>query len=172
VFRRGALRSFLATAAVAILGRPAGALAQPPFAEPSTPSAVQDYQRAAEFLRQGSPDEATYWFYRGQLRFRIYLLAHPEEPPDRGRALFSSFQEVIGGPVNRYAFGDIPALVKVYDQVLAWHAANDEPSVPKALYPAAHEQARSGLERLRDRVIAERDGIREQRTKNGLPNRT
>lgn len=170
VFRRGALRSFLAAAAVAILGHPAGA--QPPFAEPSTPSAVQNYQRAAEFLRQGSPDEAIYWFYRGQLRFRIYLLAHPEEPPDRGRALFSSFQEVIGGPVNRYAFCDIPALVKVCDQVLAWHAANDEPSVPKALYAAAHEQARSGLERLRDKVAAERDSIREQRTKNGLPNRT
>ncbi len=115
MFRRGALRSFLAAAVVAVLGRPAEVLAQPAFAEPSTLPAVQDYLRAAEFLRQGSPDKATYWFYRGQLRFRIYLLAHLEEPPDRGRALFSSLQEMIGGPVNRYAFGDIPALVKVYD---------------------------------------------------------
>ncbi len=56
--------------------------------------------------------------------------------------------------------------------MLAWHAANDKPSVPKALYPEAHEQARSGLERLRGKVIAERGSIREQRTRNGLPNRT
>ena len=167
--RRAVLRSVLA---IAVFGQPAAGLAQPPFGWSATPSAVDDYQRAAVFLRQGSLDEAAYGFHRGQLRLRICLLAHPEEPVGQGRALFSAFQEVIGRPVNEYAFGDIHELVEVHDQVLAWHAANDDPFVPKAQYPAAHQQARAGLEKLCSQVIAERDQIHEQRTKNRLPNRT
>ena len=47
--------------------------------------------------------------------------------PDADPALFASLSEVVGRPINEYAFGDIPALAATIDRVLAWHAANDDP---------------------------------------------
>lgn len=152
------------------LGRSGSTLAQ--LAEPMTPSPADDYQKTAELLRAGRPDLATYWFYRAQLRARIHLLAHPELPPDGLPALLASYYDLLGRPVNQYAFGDIPALVAVMDRVLAWHDAYDDPFTPKRRYAAAHERIRAGLVGLRNQTLSEQDRIREQRRQNGLPNRS
>lgn len=151
------------------LGRSRSVKAQP--AEPMTASPLEDYERTAELLRAGRPDAATYWFYRAQLRARIHLFAHPDLPPDGLPALAASFNDVLGTPVNEYAFGDVPALVAVIDRVLAWQAANDDPFTPKSRYAAAHQRIRAGLVGLRNQVLSDQDQIRTKRRQNGLPNR-
>ncbi len=123
-------------------------------------------------MKAGRPDEAVYWFYRGQLRYRIYLSAHPELPPDGEPAISASMNSMLGEPINRYAFGDISKLAATLGRVLAWHDANDDPFTPKAKFAAAHKQQRDGLAELRAKILAERGAIHEQRRKNGLPNRT
>ncbi len=160
----------LALAFVAVSG--ALAHGRPPSGPPSGPHPSEDYRRAADLFKRGQRGEAVYWLYRGQLRYRVHLAARPGLPPDGDPALFASLSEVVGRPINEWAFGDIPALAGTLGRVLAWHAANDDPFTPKAQFGSAHAQMRAGLEGLRSQVLAEQDQIRTQRRANGLPNRS
>lgn len=129
------------------------------------------YRRAADLLREGRRDEAVFVFYLGQLRFRTHLAARPELPRDRDAALFASLSEVVGRPVNEYAFGDIPALDRTLKAVMAYDAANPDAFTPPASYPQATRSIRIGLEQFRQKIVAEADQIRAARIRNGLANR-
>lgn len=131
-----------------------------------------DYQRAIALFGNGKRDEATYWFYRGQMRFRIHLAARPGMPQDGDPALFASLSDMVERPVNEWAFGDVAGVAAILGRVLAWHAANDDAFTPKAQFPVAHAQVRAGLESFRASILADRGSIRAERTRNGLPNRT
>ena len=125
------------------------------------------YVLAKKLFEQGERDEAVFWFYAGQLRYRAYLSGHPQLPRDGDPALFASLSEVVGKPINVYAFGDIPALAKTIDRVLAWDV-----SQPDAFNKAPErEQSRNGLSGMKAHVEATADEIRATRTKNGLENR-
>jgi hypothetical protein len=64
----------------------------------------------------GKRDEAVFWFYAGQLRYRVYLLVNKDKlEPSGDPAVFASLSEEIGRPLNEYAFGDIPQLAKTID---------------------------------------------------------
>jgi hypothetical protein len=59
------------------------------------------YTLAAKLFRyDATKTEAVFWFYVGQIRYRYYLAANPTLPPDGDPALFASFSEVIGRPIN------------------------------------------------------------------------
>jgi hypothetical protein len=133
---------------------------------------AEDYKRAITLFQDGQREQAVYWFYRGQLRYRIHLRAHPELRPDGDPAVFASLSETVGRPINEYAFGDIPALAATINRVLAWHQANDDPFTPKARYPAAHAEISAGLEGMRTQILVQQDQIRAQRRAHGLPNRS
>ncbi len=117
------------------------------------------YALAKKLFEQGERDEAVFWFYAGQIRYRAYLLGNPKLPLDGDPALFASLSEVVGKPINVYAFGDIAGLVKSIDRALAWDAANPDP------YSKApeREQSRNGLSGLKAKVIATADEIRATR---------
>ncbi len=129
------------------------------------------YRRAADLFRAGRRDEAVFVFYLGQLRYRTHLAARPELPRDRDAAAFASLSEVVGRPVNEYAFGDIPALDRTLRAVMAYDAAHPDAFTPPDRYPQASRSVREGMERFRQRIVAERDSIRAQRVANGLANR-
>lgn len=129
-------------------------------------------QKAAELYRSRRHDEATFLYYLGQLRYRIYLRTHPDLPPDRDPALFSSLVEVVGRPVNEYAAGDIPSLVKIIQAVLDYDEANPDPFNPKAARSAQRADTRNGLADVMRGFSEKADDIRAQRAKNGLENRT
>ena len=52
----------------------------------------------------GRKDEAVFFFYLGQLRFRAHLLANRNGDPTGGRALFDALMSTMGPPINQYAF--------------------------------------------------------------------
>jgi hypothetical protein len=90
-----------------------------------------------EAIRSRQKDEAVFWFYAGQLRYRVYLLANKDKlKPSGDPALFASLSEEIGRPLNEYAFGDIPQLAKTIDAV---------PGVPLHSTPGCHAGAPSAL---------------------------
>ncbi len=128
-------------------------------------------QLAVEMTKRQLNDEAVYWFYVGQLRWRFDLLARPDQKPDEGPALFGSMMEVFGEPLNKYAFGDIPKLVATWDEVLAWDAAHDNGYTSKTRYAAAWMKSRDGLKGLRAKTLADRAEIERKRAENGLENR-
>ncbi|MEO1746017.1 MAG: hypothetical protein AAFR13_05750 [Pseudomonadota bacterium] len=128
-------------------------------------------QRAAELFGAGKRDEATYLYYVAQLRVRIYLEARPDLDPSGEPALAGALFDVVGRPINEWAFGDVDAVIAVMDRVLAWHAANDDQVTPKASNAQAHLTIVEGLRSFRDQIAADPEGIRAQRRANGLPNR-
>lgn len=129
------------------------------------------YRRAADLMRAGRRDEAVFVFYLGQLRYRTHLAARPDLPRDRDAALFASLSEVVGRPVNEYAFGDIAALERTLKAVLAYDAAKPDAFTPPAQFPQASRTVREGMEQFRVQIVAQRETIRAQRQANGLANR-
>lgn len=98
------------------------------------------YKKAAELFQNGQKDDAVFIFYLGQLRYRVHLQARRGElRPDADPALFASLSEVVGRPLNEYAFGDIPALVKTIDAVLAYDQKNPDRFTPPIRFAAAHQ---------------------------------
>ena len=129
------------------------------------------YILATKLFGAGAKDEAVFWFYAGQLRYRFHLGANPALPPSGDPALFASLTEVVGGPLNEYAFGDLPQLIGTIDKVLAWDEKVDNAFTPKAGHEAVLKEIRDGLLKMREYVKANGDQIRAQRKQNGLENR-
>jgi hypothetical protein len=129
------------------------------------------YILASRLYAANRKDEAVFWFYAGQLRYRIRLACHPDLAPDTEPALFGSLQETVGRPVNEYGFGDLTALPTTLERVLAWDAASRNGFEPKAACAAAIAEQRQGLGQLIAQIRANPDDIRRQRAANGLPNR-
>lgn len=126
------------------------------------------YALAKKLLLAGQRDEAVFWFYAGQIRYRAYLKFNPRLDPSGDPALFASLSEVVGRPINEYAFGHIPSLVAAVDRALAWDAAHADAYAPKG---PEREQVVDGLRAMKAQVLATADDIRKRRTANGLENR-
>lgn len=128
---------------------------------------VAYYVLASKLFQAGDRDEAVFWFYTGQIRWRARLMGNPQLPRDGEPALFSSMSEVVGRPINEYAFGDIPALAKAIDRALDWDSRHAD-RMNKA---PEREKSRSGLMGMKAHLLANADSIRETRSKSGLENR-
>jgi hypothetical protein len=157
----------------------ATALPRPAFAQ-TVPSAARAlngqhpaayYRKAAEMFQSGQKDDAVFVFYLGQLRYRTHLKARPDLKPDGDPALFGSLSEVVGKPVNEYAFGDLPKLDEILKAVLAYDRQNPDSFTSAAQFPSVHAQQREGMDSMRRQIVARADDIRRQRTTNGLENR-
>jgi len=127
------------------------------------------YMLAAKlFQNAATKEEAVFWFYVGQIRYRYYLAANPDLPPDGDPAVFTSFAEVIGRPINEYAGGVPDVWIAQMNRALEWDATHDNGFTPKTKSPEKYRQVRAGLVALRDRMAAMKDKIPELRRKNGL----
>ena len=130
------------------------------------------YFLAQKLFAANQKDDAVFWFYAGQLRYRVYLLANKDKlKPDGEPAVFGALTEEVGKPINEYAFGDIPQLTKTIDAVIAWDQSHDNALTPRDKYQSAYDQITAGLKQMRDQVVQQADSIRKARTKNGLENR-
>ena len=78
------------------------------------------YILASKLYDDGEADEAVFWLYAGQLRYRTHLSCQETGTTDADAALFGALSEVIGAEINRYAFGNLEQLTKTIDEVIAW----------------------------------------------------
>lgn len=123
-------------------------------------------------FKTGHRDDAVFLFYLGQLRFRVHLAARRSElRPDADPAVFSSLSEVVGRPINEYAFGDLPSLIRTIDAVLSYDLKYPDMFTPPAQYSNFHATVRNGLTAMRMPIQHNGDNIRAQRRRNGLENR-
>jgi hypothetical protein len=131
------------------------------------------YILAQKLFASGQKDEAVFWYYAGQLRYRVYLTVNKSKlDPSGDPAVFSALTEEIGRPLNEYAFGDIPRLAKTIDAVIAWDQSHDNALTPRDKYRTEYDQITAGLTQLRDSMIKNADSIRQQRSGAGLENRS
>jgi hypothetical protein len=131
------------------------------------------YILAGKLFTAGKRDDAVFWFYAGQLRYRVYLLVNKDKlEPSGDPTLFASLSEEIGRPLNEYAFGDIPQLAKTIDAVVAWDKSHSNALTPREKYRSEYHQIVAGLTQMRDEVVRKADSIRKTRAGNGLENRS
>lgn len=127
------------------------------------------YKLAAKlFHDDATKQEAVFWFYVGQLRYRYYLAATPNLKPDADPALFASLSEVVGRPINEFAGGKPDLWISEINHALEWDAAHDNGFTPKSKSPENYRQIRAGLVAMRDQLAATKDKLLETRRKNGL----
>lgn len=129
------------------------------------------YAEAGRLMQAGERDAAVFIFYLGQLHFRTHLAARPDLRRDGDPAAFAALSESIGRPVNEYAFGDMPALVRTLDAVIAYDRANPDPFTDPATFPEAARRTREGMAQYRANLAGRFDEIRRLRAANGLENR-
>lgn len=129
------------------------------------------YTLAARLFAANRKDEAVFWMYAGQLRYRIRLTCHPGLRPDIEPALYGSLQETVGRTINEYAGGDPAAWAAGVERARNWDAETRNGFEPKAPCAAAIAQQREGMGRLIEQLRADPDAIRRMRTQNGLPSR-
>jgi hypothetical protein len=97
------------------------------------------YVLAGKLFETGKKQEAVFWFYVGQLRYRVYLTANKGNPSS-DPALFASLSEEVGRPINEYAFGDIPQLAKMIDAVITWDRSDPNPLTPHDKYQSQYKE--------------------------------
>jgi len=129
------------------------------------------YVLATKLFETGRKDEAVFWFYAGQLRFRFRLLAHPDLDPSGEPALFASLGASLGPAINEYAFGDLESLHATLRRVLDWDATTENGDTSKVRFAEPWKQIRAGLAGMIDYIDQNGESIRKQRTANGLENR-
>ena len=127
----------------------------------SHPTALYAY--AARLFQEGKKDDAVFWFYAGQLRYRYLIAANPEIPEDQDPALMASLNDNLGQAINEWAGAHPVVWVKAMDRALEWDESHDNPITPKKDHEAALQGVRSGLEELRDTVVAHSNEISQER---------
>ena len=111
------------------------------------------YVLAMKLFKVGRKEDAVLWFYAGPLRYRVYLKVNE------------------GRPLNEYAFGDIPQLVKTIDAVIAWDRSHSNQLTPHDKRRSQYDEIMFGLAKLRDETVRNADSIRKARSAAGLENR-
>jgi hypothetical protein len=129
------------------------------------------YQYAQQLFDRGRKDDAVFWFYVGQLRYRFHLGANPMLPEDGDPAVFASLNETIGREINEYAGGDPVTWVAAIDRALLWDRDSPNYFTSKQRYRQKYEAIRAGLVKLRQTIQSQAQEIRTERSKVGLPNR-
>lgn len=129
------------------------------------------YILARRLYQANRKDEAVFWFYAGQLRYRIRLACHPNLAPDVEPALFGALQEEVGRLVNEYAGADPDAWAAAIARARDWDAQTRNGFEPKAPCRTQIEDQRGGMGALIAQIRENGDRIRAERRANGLPNR-
>src|ERR1035437_1868698 len=120
------------------------------------------YGYADRLFHQGKKDDAVFWFYVGQLRYRFYLKANPNLDPSGDPAGFGLLNAIIGQSINGYAGGSVKGWVKAIDRALQWDAEVPNGFTSKEKFAAIYEETRAGLKKLRDQLESQADSIRDQ----------
>ncbi len=129
-----------------------------------------EYMLLASLLMQEKrEDEAVFWFYAGQLRYRYYRAAGFGDPEEG--SLGAAMLQSVGSVVNAYAFGDLPKLRQTLDEVIAWDETTPNAFSPESKTAPTRQEVLDGLQKLRQETIDSAEDIRAERVKNGLENR-
>jgi len=126
------------------------------------------YLYAGRLWAEGRSDDAVFWFYAGQLRFRFHLRANPKLPPDGDPALFASLNATIGEPLNLYIGGDPKKWMEQIDRVLTWDAKTANGFTSKKSHATELEEIRGGLVKLRTSVSDNQTTIATKRAEEGI----
>jgi hypothetical protein len=90
--------------------------------EKALPSAhpMAYYLYSARLAHEGDKKRALFWYYVGELRYRLFLAVNPVFPPDGAPALFGSLHESVGQTVADPHQIDRAMSVTEFKRALNW----------------------------------------------------
>ena len=125
---------------------------------------------AARLFEKGEKDEAVFWFYQAQLRYRYFILGSDRAKVRDDVVYLDALFQTLGPQINAYAFGDLPKLRQTIDEVIQWDEETLNGFFDKATDPESRQSIIDGLRDLRQETIDREQEIRTEREKNGLEN--
>lgn len=108
---------------------------------------------ARRLFDAGRQDEAVFWFYEGQLRWRAHLSVNKDRLEI---AMFERLHADIGPDINQYAFRDPDKLLATIGKVLDWDASHADDLTPNG---PDKDAVRKGLADLKSYIVAHRSEI-------------
>jgi hypothetical protein len=116
---------------------------------------------ATELYRSGQKDNAAFWYYVGQLRYRFLVLAKAKasEPSDE-QAHFWLLSESVGQSIYEKADRRSAALVRALDRALAWDLEQPNGYTSTSAFSAEHARARQEMLALRERIKTDPGGLK------------
>jgi len=129
------------------------------------------YILAGKLFSEGQKDDAVFWFYVGQIRYRFHLGANPNLDPSGDPAVFSALQQTVGRRINEYAGGDPDSWARLIKKARQWDHDNPNDTTSKEKYRQIYEEILGGLDQMVAHIEKNKDSIREERAKRGLENR-
>lgn len=106
------------------------------------------YVLAEKLLNEGKKDDAVFWFYVGQIRFRAHLMANPNLNPSGDPAIFNAFNYKIGAPINKYAGKDPKSWASQIKKAKKWDEENPNKTTPKKENAEVYKQVLAGLDQM------------------------
>ena len=106
------------------------------------------YLLAGKLFKENKKEEAVFWFYAGQIRFRFHIMANPDLEPSGDPALFNSMNHVLGQPINQYAGKDIGKWLENIEKAKKWDAENENSTTSKEEHSEVYAQVLTGLEQM------------------------
>ncbi len=82
------------------------------------------FMQAANYMNAGELEQATLWFYAGQLRYRVLLDCPALKASPQDLIVFSAQFEIMEPRINGWAGENLKPFVEILDRVLAWDDRN------------------------------------------------
>lgn len=127
---------------------------------------VSFFEEAGKYYKSGKINESALLFYVGQLRYRYYILAHPDTKPDGDKAIFASLQNVLGQEINYKLGENVDNYIKIVEATIDYSKQSDYQFYSKKESPANYEKVIGGLIKLKDYLIVNKEAFIAKRKEN------
>jgi hypothetical protein len=108
---------------------------------------------ATELFRNGQKDDASFWYYIGEVRYRFLVLAKAKGSEiSEEQAHFWFLSESVGQSIYENADQRSATLMRAIDRALEWDLQQPNGYTSKSAFRAEHERARQELLALRERI--------------------
>jgi hypothetical protein len=105
------------------------------------------YLYAGRLFHEEDKEDALFWYYVGEIRYRFYLATNPNLPPDGAPALFGSLHESAGSVIGDWGKAN-PTISSIeLQRALEWDASNDNGITSKSAHPNEWRDIRAEVER-------------------------
>ena len=108
---------------------------------------------ATELFRVAQKDEAAFWYYVGELRYRAWLYTKPKgTDASEEQYHFWFLSQSVGQSIYENADQRSAILINAIDRALAWDREQPNGYTSKTEFKAQYERARQELLALRERI--------------------
>lgn len=105
-------------------------------------------ERAAALLEKGDMEQAVFWYYVGQMRFRLHLMVNPDLEPAGDPMMFSAMEYLVGEPVNQYASSNPDNWARLVRKAMEWDRTRPNLYTSKQEHTREFEEIHENMDKL------------------------